>query len=75
VARNLALSGETREAVETAVHAEEIARAYETIAIRTVTEREALLYAAAKARLDASSMDTLLSLAAAKGQAGRRSMR
>jgi len=71
VARNLALSGETREAVETAVHAEEIARAYETIAIRTVTEREALLYAAAKARLDASSMDTLLSLAAAKGPGGQ----
>ncbi|MGO9093823.1 MAG: CHAT domain-containing tetratricopeptide repeat protein [Bryobacteraceae bacterium] len=71
MASNLALSGKTEEAVETAVRAEGIARAYEMIAIRTVTEREALLYAAAKARMGATGLDTLLSLAAAKEPSAR----
>lgn len=68
---NLGLSGKTAPAVELAVQAENMSRAFDLIAIRTMPEREALLRMGAKAsgqRL--SGLNTLLSLAAA-GAPGR----
>jgi CHAT domain-containing protein len=65
-ALNLALSGKTSQAADLAVQSEDISRAFDLIAIRTMPEREALLRMGAKAsgqRL--SGLNTLLSLAAA----------
>jgi CHAT domain-containing protein len=70
-AQNLALSGKSAEAAELAVQAEEIARDFDLIAIRTMSEREAMLHMGAKAsgqRL--SGLNTLLSLAAAGAPGG-----
>ena len=68
---NLALSGETSRAAELAVQSEEISRSFDLVAIRTMPEREALLYVGAKAsgqRL--SGLNTLLSLAAVGAPGG-----
>lgn len=68
IAASQGLAGKTQPAVENAVRAEDMARAYLRIAIRTLPEREALLIATAWAggqRL--AGMDTLVNLAVAKG--------
>ncbi len=68
---NLGLGGKTGQAAELAVQSEDILRSYDLIAIRTMPEREALLYVGAKAsgqRL--SGLNTLLSLAAAGAPGG-----
>jgi len=70
-ALNLGLSGNAAQAGELAVRAEELARNFDLIAIRTMPEREALLHVGAKAsgqRL--SGLNTLLSLAAAGASGG-----
>jgi CHAT domain-containing protein len=63
---NLALSGKSSQGSGLAVQAENISRAFDLIAIRTMPEREALLRMGAKASGQrVSGLNTLLSLAAA----------
>jgi len=68
---NLALGGKTSQATELAARSEDISRAFDLIAIRTMPEREALLHVGAKASGQRSSgLNTLLSLAAAGAPGG-----
>jgi CHAT domain-containing protein/Tfp pilus assembly protein PilF len=70
-ALNLARRGDSAQAEELAIQAGDLERAYDLIAIRTMPEREALLYVGAKASgRRASGLNTLLSLAAAGAPGG-----
>lgn len=63
---NQALAGRSSQAAGLAMHAEDLVRAFDLIAIRTMPEREALLRADAKASGERmAGLNTLLSLAAA----------
>jgi CHAT domain-containing protein len=72
LATNFALSGQSEKAEEMAVRSEDLTRTYEQTVVRTMPEREALLFAASQSVNHwASGMVTLLSLAAAGGPAAQ----